>query len=303
MNTMKKVALLCLSILSALTVTAGCAITKDSSKNSTDSSVETSTPLDSSVNSSEENTSSSNSSENSSSTESSDNDNSSNDSTSSDSSDDPGTENPPSNNTLTDACEVGEWQLITAATCTEAGEMGRYCSKNSEHYEVEAIPARGHNYQNNGLCECGATPTLPTLPSSGYVNITKAESGVKLSQSANMTNEPYNRYVLSTDTLYTAETIEYQYEDVETFTIITEYTCWIQFSVPEAGQYALISSSSGLHRVFHKVRSSSARTAVTKRTFLHFSSTDKSSTGDQISTAVSLSAKKESNASNRGGEH
>lgn len=246
MNTMKKMALLCLSLLTALTVAAGCNLKKDSSGGK-DSSVETSSPADSSADgseetSSDESSSSSISSESNSSTESSDKDSSSG-SSDNDSSGGSSSEDPPSNNTLTDACDVGEWQLISAANCTEAGEMGRYCSKNSAHYELEEIPARGHNYQNNGLCECGATPTLPTLPDSGYVNITKAESGVKLSQSEALENEMYNRYVLSTGTLYTAETVESTYIDSETFQTITEYVCWIQFSVPEAGQYAVISRS------------------------------------------------------------
>ena len=123
--------------------------------------------------------------------------------------------------------------------------MARYCIYNTDHKETEVIPARGHDYQNNGLCECGDEPTLPTLPDSGYVNITDPNSGIM--QPNNGSEDPaYNRYVLSVDGYYTAETAYYSYSSWvssnNNFQLVSYegYVCWIEFSISEAGQYAIV---------------------------------------------------------------
>lgn len=263
MTTLKKAALLCLSLMTTLAITAGCNTGKDSSVDSSAPSPASSSVSESSEASSIEDNSSEIISgpdtpapdENSSSSDSSSDENSSSSDSSSD--DDSSSEDtppvdddpyadvviPPFENTTTADCPLGEWELIKPAKCEEIGAMVRYCTDDNTHKEVVEIEAKGHDYANNGLCACGKTPDLPNLPDSGYVNITKAESGIALSQSANLGNDTYNRYVLTTDTLYTAETMAWTYEDPETFITTTEYACWIQFSIPEPGQYALISKS------------------------------------------------------------
>lgn len=40
----------------------------------------------------------------------------------------------------------GEWTLTKAATCTEAGQESRTCSRDAEHMESREIPALGHTY-------------------------------------------------------------------------------------------------------------------------------------------------------------
>ena len=278
MSTFKKLALLCLSLLTTLAVMAGCNTggnnsasdnsapaseassteesLKDESSEDVTSSTDTesseedsSTDSDSSMDSSEESSSDSDSSSEES---SSDSDSSSGEDSSSDSSsgeDDPyqGVVIPPIENTLTADCTVGEWQLIKPATCTEIGAMVRYCQDDETHKEVEEIPAKGHDYGNNGLCQCGQEPTLPDMPDVAPIHITSSDSGIRLSQSSTMGNEMYNRYVLSVGTIYTAETTAYTYIDNETFQTVTDYTCWIQFSVPEPGQYAVFSLGNPNH--------------------------------------------------------
>ena len=139
-----------------------------------------------------------------------------------------------------DVCEY-EWVLTTPVTCLEDGEMAEVCKYDSTHVKnATAIPARGHDYNDNGLCECGQEPTIPTLPTQGYIN-PSADSSYSLHNSDLEPMEMYNRYVLSVDTPYTAELRETQYYDDSTVSYHTEYAFWFHFSIPEPGQYAIIS--------------------------------------------------------------
>lgn len=40
----------------------------------------------------------------------------------------------------------GDWTTVRQATCTEAGEQQRICTRNASHVETQPIPATGHDY-------------------------------------------------------------------------------------------------------------------------------------------------------------
>ena len=141
-----------------------------------------------------------------------------------------------------DVCEY-EWALTVPATCTTDGEMAEVCKYDSTHVKnATAIPARGHDYNDNGLCECGKEPTIPTLPTQGYIN-PASDPNYSLHNSDLAAMEIYNRYALAVDTPYTAELQTTEYYDDNTLEYYTEYAFWFHFSIPEPGQYAIISHS------------------------------------------------------------
>ena len=51
--------------------------------------------------------------------------------------------------------DFGEWETVTAATCTTDGKEQRVCSRDEAHVEERIIPATGHNFVD-GICTvCG----------------------------------------------------------------------------------------------------------------------------------------------------
>lgn len=65
----------------------------------------------------------------------------------------------------TEAHSYGDWDIVTPATCTTAGQKQRTCTK-CGHVETEVIPATGHHWVDKGdgthTCpDCGATEGQP----------------------------------------------------------------------------------------------------------------------------------------------
>ena len=65
----------------------------------------------------------------------------------------------------TEAHSYGDWDIVTPATCTTAGQKQRTCTK-CGHVETEVIPATGHHWVDKGdgthTCpDCGATKGQP----------------------------------------------------------------------------------------------------------------------------------------------
>ena len=228
MKIFKKLAILCLSLTTALAVSAGCSLLGGDT-----STPDTSSPTDSTTSESVETSDKGNTDDEGG------NDNPDGGNEGGNDNPDGGNENPPVN-VPHDVCEY-EWKLIKAATCTEAGEMAEVCKYSTEHTKnAEVIPARGHDYNDNGLCACGQEPTISNLPTEGYITPTATNSGVKLS-CPEETYGMYNRYVLDVNTPYTAELTATEAYNSETLTYHTEYAFWFEFDIPEAGQYAVIS--------------------------------------------------------------
>ena len=67
----------------------------------------------------------------------------------------------PDDSTHNELCDFSEWTLTTDVSCKADGEMTRYCLEDESHTETQVIPRRPHDFGNNGLCECGSSPTLP----------------------------------------------------------------------------------------------------------------------------------------------
>ena len=217
MNKMRKLALLLLATLSTLAIAGGCTLGGGSSSNNF-------TPDNSSV----------------SSEQTSESTESTKDETSDSTSD--SSENEEEQAGPHDVC-VYEWALTKPVSCTEDGEMAEVCKYDKTHVKnATVVPARGHDYNDNGLCECGQEPTIPTLPSQGYVN-PAADANYSLHTSNAMPMEMYNRYALSIDTPYTAELQTTEGYNPETVSYYTDYAFWFHFSIPEPGQYAIISHS------------------------------------------------------------
>ena len=229
MKKLKKLTLLLIATLSTLAIASGCDLLSSPSTNSS---------TDSSVTSSEANSNSETNSENNSESNSNSESGSEKEETPEDSSETPdGGETPddgddptPEDPVHNELCDFSEWELTTAVSCKAAGEMTRYCLEDATHTQTQAIPRRPHDFGNNGLCECGSSPTIPTLSSSGAINPTATDSGIHLSDPYSQTIEMYNRYILSVDQVYTAVTNK-------------SGEFWFQFSVPSAGQYAIVSLS------------------------------------------------------------
>lgn len=241
MKMFKKLAILCLSLTTALAVSAGCSMLGGGN-----STPDTSSPTESTTSENVE-TSDKGNTDDEDGTDDGNDDDGDNGGDGGDSGDggDGGEVIPPVN-VPHDVCEY-EWRLTKPFTCTDAGEMTEVCKYNTEHTRaVESIPARGHNYNNNGLCDCGQEPTIPPLPTEGYITPTASNSGVKLS----CPSEPYgmyNRYMLALDTPYTAEITATEAYDENTLTYYTDYAFWFEFNVPEPGQYAVISHDNPNH--------------------------------------------------------
>ena len=207
MKNLKKLTMILLTMLSAMTIAAGCSFGG------------TSSPTDSSTESTQ-------------STESTGEENQSTDST--DGSDEDGNSGDEGGNGGDEDdthdktnCTFSEWKTVTPVSCTQDGLFQRTCLENETHVESLTIDKRTHDYGYNGLCACKAVPTLPSAPASGYIEATDPSSGIMLSDSPTYACEMYNRYMLSVDTYYTAEL-----NDLGEF--------WFQFGVPEAGQYAVV---------------------------------------------------------------
>ena len=214
MKNLKKLTLFLLSTLSILAIASGCSTGGGAS-------TENSSPADSSITSSEPTSEAPETSE---------------------PPDESGNEEEEYTPIPHDVCEY-EWALTAPVSCLEAGEMAEVCKYDKTHKKnVTAIPARGHDYNDNGLCACGQTPTIPTLPTQGYIN-PAADPNYSLHNSDLTSMEIYNRYTLSVDTPYTAELQTTEYYDDETLSYYTEYAFWFHFSIPEPGQYAIISHS------------------------------------------------------------
>ena len=221
MNKMRKLALFLLATLSTLAIAGGCTLGGGSSTNS-------STPDNSSVTSEQP-------SENSSTPDTSNGE-------TSDSSSDSGKEEDEDVVIPHDVCEY-EWALTKPFSCTADGEMAEVCKYDKSHVKnATVIPARGHDYNDNGLCECGQTPTIPTLPTQGYITPT-ADPNYSLHNKELTSMEMYNRYTLAVDTPYTAELQTTEWYDDNTLSYYTEYAFWFHFSIPEPGQYAIVSHS------------------------------------------------------------
>lgn len=63
--------------------------------------------------------------------------------------------------------DYGEWQTVTAATCTEKGLEKLACSLCST-FETREIEPLGHNYVDNMCTRCGSIYGDPTIIASGY---------------------------------------------------------------------------------------------------------------------------------------
>ncbi len=131
----------------------------------------------------------------------------------------------PDDSTHNELCDFSEWTLTTDVSCKADGEMTRYCLEDESHTETQVIPRRPHDFGNNGLCECGSSPTLPKLSNTGSTAPTEVIDTF-------ISEEVGSKKVfeVSVDQPYTA-------------TINNDGEFWFQFSVPEAGQYAIVSHS------------------------------------------------------------
>ena len=219
---MKKFVLFLLATLCTLALASGCSLGGGSS---TESSAPASDSTTSEITESQKEPSNDSSEEtseedsNSSPEDSSTPDNSSEEDSSSP--DDGGsTPDDPTHNEL---CHFSEWELTTEVSCSADGEMTRYCLESAAHVETKKIPKRPHDFGNNGLCKCGSSPTFSNLPNSGYVDPTDT---IETFISEEIGSKKV--HVLTVDQPYSAVTDKFG-----------EF--WFQYSVPRAGQYAVVS--------------------------------------------------------------
>lgn len=211
MQKIKKITVLCLSLLAAFSfAAAGC-----------NSGTETSSVSESPANSQN------------SSTEKTSNENES----SSEDSDDSSSSEPPEQ-VGPDGCVWGDWTLLEGAdaTCVDEGTKIRHCIYDYTHTQTEQFAARGHEYsKDNGYCvRCDEEATIPALdPTQEFTLIdtcthTDEEiAGGECDCTYKGRGEAYNRLELA-EGCYTVE-------------IGATNDIWLSFSVQEAGQYMLYS--------------------------------------------------------------
>ncbi len=121
--------------------------------------------------------------------------------------------------------------MITEATCTTEGEMKRVCSyPGEEHYEIEKFDARGHDFGYTGICHCNAEAQI-TPPTEDYLTPDTPNSGIY-----GLGNDPYDRYTLSAGNCYELE-------------IHSDGKTWFEVSIPEPGQYAIVSTDSNVNNI------------------------------------------------------
>jgi hypothetical protein len=129
----------------------------------------------------------------------------------------------PDDSTHNELCDFSEWTLTTDVSCKADGEMTRYCLEDESHTETQVIPRRPHDFGNNGLCKCGSSPAFTNLPNSGYVD---PPDTIETFISEEIGSKKV--HILTVDQPYSAVTDKFG-----------EF--WFQYSVPRAGQYAVVS--------------------------------------------------------------
>lgn len=67
-------------------------------------------------------------------------------------------------------------KVTTAATCTEAGEKTFTCVCGAT--KMEAIPATGHNFSNNGICKCGEKAPEVVAMETAWSDMNQALTGI-----------------------------------------------------------------------------------------------------------------------------
>ena len=204
MANFKKLAVLCLSFLTTMSLAVFSACNTGSSESS--SEADNSTSIESSIPDADE----------------SDPDESDPDESDPDDSEEDSTSDEEDTADLCDCENWGPWEVILEPTCMEDGKAQRICQTNPEHVDTETIAARDHDYTyGNGFCKCGDGPIYPADDASiVYINPREASSGIQ----GNGTE--YDRYEL-TEGYYQIQTGR------------GTSGVWLSFSVPCAGQYAL----------------------------------------------------------------
>ena len=215
MSTLKKLTILCMSVIATLSVAAACGTTNtpDSSVTESSSSESSSEVVSGPDTSAPETPSDPGDNKEPTTPETPENPNL------------PELPDMPDSKNHDDACAFGDWELLQDATCTEEGYMIRYCSQG--HYELDKFAARGHDYGTNGVCvkkSCGVkvTPTPP--PAQDYLDVNDPAANIM------GTGGDYDRYQLTSGGYYT-------------ITITEENWAWFEISVPEIGQYAVVTTS------------------------------------------------------------
>ncbi len=215
----KKLALLCLSLLTTASIAVFTACdtgNSESGSSETEStSIETSIPDDDESDPEDDGDNS----------DESDSDESDSDESTSDDSDSDESTSDDDDNDGTEVCTCGNWgpwEVILEPGCLEDGIAQRVCQTNPDHVDTETIAARDHNFAYaNGFCQCGLGPIFPEDDANiVYINPREASSGV---QGA---GTEYDRYEL-TEGYYQIQTGR------------GTSGVWLSFSVSSAGQYAL----------------------------------------------------------------
>ena len=123
-----------------------------------------------------------------------------------------------------EGCDFGEWSLVRSekVSCTNDGVKKRVCKNDENHVDYEIIEAHGHNFGNIGVCSvCDTEATLPKANKNAYYNdITDGYTG---------SGDDYDRYQLETDDYFQVT--------------LGGTDVWFEFSVPEPGQYAVITTA------------------------------------------------------------
>ncbi len=121
----------------------------------------------------------------------------------------------------------GEWELIKNPTCIEDGEKKRVDLNDNTHFDTAAIPARGHEYGNDGNCvRCQTPAVIPALTGNEkFSEVTPCEHtyphcGCEYTGNGTM----WNRIELN-EGCFTVE--------------LNQTKLWLSFSAKSAGQYAL----------------------------------------------------------------
>ena len=210
---------------------------ENSSSTSKDENSSSTSSSENSSNSSSSSAEDSSSSSSSSSTEDSSNDSSS-DNSSAEDSEYPDTYPEDGN------CVFGDWELFREADCDTEGVKVRYCTVHGdEHADYESFVARGHDFGTTGICEtCQEEATIPAPGQNAtYINPADENSGIIGS------GHDYPQYrevgVDEVEIIPNTGRYEFSVDGYYQIEIGNEGTCWFEFAVPAAGQYAVISTS------------------------------------------------------------
>ncbi len=146
------------------------------------------------------------------------------------------------------SCVFGDWELVENAACAEQGVKVRHCIlHDAVHDDYEIFAERGHAYNYLAICEtCGKKAPLPTIDQSAtYLNPADKNSGIAGSGHEYQQYVPYINEYGEEAVRYLPNTGKYElavdgYYEIE---LSNTRECWFDFAVPEAGQYAVLSTS------------------------------------------------------------